>query len=119
MVNFARTLLQLTPAASSVSLRLFVANEDKPSYKQFYGALVSALYHDRTIVLDVRNRPDQVTPTLVSGVPLTLSLQDVSGLTSITHGLEISCAHFAHLAYLNDSTLKTPELIYGGTDMTM
>ncbi|KAJ2811867.1 hypothetical protein H4S07_001781 [Coemansia furcata] len=106
-VNFGRSLLQLTPAASSVSLRLFVANEDKPSYKQFYDALVSELYHVSVTTLDVQNRPDQVTPTLVSGVPLTLSLQDVSGLTSITHGPEISCAHFAHLAYLNASTLKT------------
>ncbi|KAJ2827626.1 hypothetical protein GGI24_002600 [Coemansia furcata] len=105
-VNFGRSLLQLTSAASSVSLRLFVANEDKPSYKQFYDALVSELHHVSVTTLDVQNRPDQVTPTLVSGVPLTLGLHEVSELTSITYGPEISCAHFARPAYLNASTQK-------------
>ncbi|KAJ2038825.1 hypothetical protein H4S03_002084 [Coemansia sp. S3946] len=40
-------------------------------------------------------------------IPISLNLLGVSGLTSITNGVNIACAPFARLIYLNARTLKT------------
>ncbi|KAJ2692004.1 hypothetical protein H4218_006411, partial [Coemansia sp. IMI 209128] len=52
VANFVRSLLQLTPAASSVSLRLFALSDTEPNYEQLYDALVSELYRGKVTCLD-------------------------------------------------------------------
>ncbi|KAJ2058673.1 hypothetical protein GGI17_004900 [Coemansia sp. S146] len=129
VVNFARSLMYLTPVARSVSLRLLSLCKLEPNYEQLYDALVSELYHGKITSLDVRNRLDQVEPTSVGHFPLSLSLLGVSGLTSITHGPDMFSRPFALLAYLNANTLKKLDieiaeemnwldLIYGGTEVS-
>ncbi|KAJ2340677.1 hypothetical protein GGH91_004091, partial [Coemansia sp. RSA 2671] len=129
VANFVRSLLQLTPAATSVSLRLFALSDTEPNYEQLYDALVSELHRGKVTCLDVRNRLDDPATGSVSDFPLSLSLRGVSGLTSISHGPDIPCAPFSRLAYLNASTLKTldiklaeesdwTDLIYGGSEVS-
>ncbi|KAJ2875277.1 hypothetical protein H4R27_006423, partial [Coemansia aciculifera] len=99
-----------------------------PNYEQLYDALVSELYHGKITSLDVRNRLNQVEPTSLGHFSLSISLLGVSGLTSIAHGSDVSCAPFSRLAYLNATTLKKLDieiaeemnwldLIYGGTEV--
>ncbi|KAJ2690826.1 hypothetical protein IWW39_000486 [Coemansia spiralis] len=129
VANFVRPLLQLTPAATSVSLRLFALSDTEPNYEQLYDALVSELHRGKITCLDVRNKLDDPATGSVSDFPLSLSLRGVSGLTSISHGPDIPCAPFSRLAYLNASTLKTldiklaeesdwTDLIYGGSEVS-
>ncbi|KAJ2086460.1 hypothetical protein GGI09_006687 [Coemansia sp. S100] len=40
-------------------------------------------------------------------IPISLNILGVSGLTSITNGVNVACAPFARLIYLNAPTLKT------------
>ncbi|KAJ2750004.1 hypothetical protein GGI19_005351 [Coemansia pectinata] len=128
VVNFARSLMYLAPVARSVSLRLLSLCELEPNYEQLYDALVSELYRGKITSLDVRNRLNQVEPTSLGHFSLSISLLGVSGLTSIAHGSDVSCAPFSRLAYLNATTLKKLDieiaeemnwldLIYGGTEV--
>ncbi|KAJ2252964.1 hypothetical protein GGI13_002970 [Coemansia sp. RSA 455] len=129
VVDFARSLLRLTPVVNRVSLWFLSFSETGPSYEKLCDALVSELYNGKVTSLDVRYTLGQAAQTLASDFPLSLSLQGVSGLTSIAHGPNVSCAPFARLAYHNAATLKmldieiTEEknwlgLIYGGTKVS-
>ncbi|KAJ2098318.1 hypothetical protein GGI09_003378 [Coemansia sp. S100] len=129
VVDFARSLLCLTPAARNVSLRFLSFSETGPSYEKLYDALVSELYKGKVTSLDVRYTLGQAAQTSAGDFPLSLSLQGVSGLTSIAHGPNVSCTPFARLAYHNAATLKILDikiaeeknwldLIYGGTEVS-
>ncbi|KAJ2431831.1 hypothetical protein GGF41_000356, partial [Coemansia sp. RSA 2531] len=119
VVAFTRSLLQFTPIVASVIVK-FESVSNAASYnEQLYGALISELYQGRVSSVDVYSG--------LNGTPLSLSLTGTTGLTSIAHGSNISCAPFASLAHLNARTLKTLEIIiseeknwldllYGGTE---
>ncbi|KAJ2050248.1 hypothetical protein GGI08_005540 [Coemansia sp. S2] len=119
VVAFTRSLLQFAPIVASVIVK-FESVSNAASYnEQLYGTLVSELYQGRVSSVDVYS--------VLNGAPLSLSLNGTTGLTSITHGSNISCAPFASLAHLNARTLKTLEIIiseeknwldllYGGTE---
>ncbi|KAJ2403584.1 hypothetical protein GGF41_007366, partial [Coemansia sp. RSA 2531] len=118
VVNLARSLLQLVPAATDVVVRFISTNTTEPAHMQLYKTLVSEFYQGRVDTIRVDSE--------LSGFPLALSLSSATGLTSIVHGPNISCASFANLACLNAKTLQTIRisiameadwrgLIYGGT----
>ncbi|KAJ2103211.1 hypothetical protein GGI16_003034 [Coemansia sp. S142-1] len=129
VVDFARSLLRLTPVARNVSLWFLSFSETGPSYEKLYDALVSELYKGKVTSLDVRYTLGQAAQTLASEFPLSLGLQGISELTSIAHGPDVSRAPFARLAYHNAATLKMLDieiaeeknwldLIYGGTEVS-
>ncbi|KAJ2239922.1 hypothetical protein GGI13_007849, partial [Coemansia sp. RSA 455] len=89
VVDFACSLLRLTPAARSVSLWFLSFNETGPSYEQLYDALGSELYSGKVTSLDVRYTLGLTAQTLASDFPLSLGLLGVSGLTSIAHGPDV------------------------------
>ncbi|KAJ2070242.1 hypothetical protein GGH13_004164 [Coemansia sp. S155-1] len=118
VVNLARSLLQLVPAATDVVVRFISTNTTEPAHMQLYKTLVSEFYQGRVDTIRVDSE--------LSGTPLVLSLSSATGLTSIAHGPNVACASFASLAYLNAKTLQTIRisiameadwrgLIYGGT----
>ncbi|KAJ2331022.1 hypothetical protein GGI00_003443, partial [Coemansia sp. RSA 2681] len=119
VIDFARTLLRLTPAVSAASIKVLNLNAGVPSYAQLYDVLVSELYKGRVTGMEIHPAPGFSS--------LSFSLQGVSGLTSIRHDLNFSWGPFASLAYRNARTLKTLDiriaeetnwldLIYGGTE---
>ncbi|KAJ2334928.1 hypothetical protein GGI00_001620 [Coemansia sp. RSA 2681] len=119
VIDFARTLLRLTPAVSTASIKVLNLNVGVPSYAQLYDVLVSELYKGRVTGMEIHLAPG------FSSLPFRL--QGVSGLTSIRHNLNFSWGPFASLAYRNARTLKTLDiriaeetnwldLIYGGTE---
>ncbi|KAJ2107679.1 hypothetical protein GGI16_001434 [Coemansia sp. S142-1] len=119
VVAFTRSLLQFTPIVASVIVKFESVSNAASCNEQLYGTLISELYQGRVSSVDVYSG--------LNGTPLSLSLTGTTGLTSITHGSNISCAPFASLAHLNARTLKTLEIIiseeknwldllYGGTE---
>ncbi|KAJ2097340.1 hypothetical protein GGI09_003886 [Coemansia sp. S100] len=119
VVAFTRSLLQFTPIVASVIVKFESVSNAASCNEQLYGTLISELYQGRVSSVDVYSG--------LNGTPLSLSLTGTTGLTSIAHGSNISCAPFASLAHLNARTLKTLEIIiseeknwldllYGGTE---
>ncbi|KAJ1661406.1 hypothetical protein GGF38_003654, partial [Coemansia sp. RSA 25] len=119
VIDFARTLLRLTPAVSAASIKVCNLNAGVPSYALLYDVLVLELYKGRVTGMEIHPAPGLSSPPY--------SLQGVSGLTSIRHNLNFSWGPFASLAYRNARTLKTLDirvaeetnwldLIYGGTE---
>ncbi|KAJ1905835.1 hypothetical protein GGI09_003003 [Coemansia sp. S100] len=117
VVNLARSLLQLVPAATGVVVRFVSTNTTEPTHMQLYKTLVSEFYQGRVDTIRVDSE--------LSGAPLVLGLNSATGLTSIAHGPNVACASFANLACLNANTLQTLHisvtteedwcrLIYGG-----
>ncbi|KAJ2108182.1 hypothetical protein GGI16_001234 [Coemansia sp. S142-1] len=133
-VTIARSLLYLTPAVTGIVVSVFPDQDtlynqrrqyiygshrsQQTDFGGLYGKIVSELCQGGA-------RSVQVLSKLVDS-PLAFSFSAVSGLTSITHGLNVSCAPFAKLAYRNATTLKMldlriadktdwTDLIYGGT----
>ncbi|KAJ2414202.1 hypothetical protein GGF41_005826, partial [Coemansia sp. RSA 2531] len=134
VVAIAHSLLYLIPAVAGIMVVVLPNQVTQRSYGgeyyygghhsqrtdfgDLYGKIVSELCQGGA-------RSVQVLSKLVDS-PLAFSFSAVSGLTSITHGLNVSCAPFAKLAYRNATTLKTldlrmadktewTDLIYGGT----
>ncbi|KAJ2813539.1 hypothetical protein H4S07_000611 [Coemansia furcata] len=118
VVNLARSLLRLVPAATDVVVKFESTNRSEPGYMQLYSTLVSELYQGRVDTICVNSE--------LTNAPLVLNLTSTPGLTSIAHGSNINCAPFTSLAYLNANTLKTTRIsiateadwdgfIYGGT----
>ncbi|KAJ2870411.1 hypothetical protein GGH93_005598 [Coemansia aciculifera] len=91
------------PIVASMVIKFVSVSDTEPYNEQLYGTLVSKLYQGRVNCVDVYSG--------LSGAPLSLSLTETTGLTSIIHGSNISCAPFASLAYLNAGILKTVEII--------
>ncbi|KAJ2823622.1 hypothetical protein GGI24_003638, partial [Coemansia furcata] len=119
VIDFVRSLLQLTPVVTSVVIKFVSVSVTELYNRQLCDTLVSELYQGRVDSVDVYS--------FLSGAPLLLNLTGATGLTSITHGSNISCTPFASLAHLNARTLRTLEiiiseeknwldLIYGGTE---
>ncbi|KAJ2030294.1 hypothetical protein IWW57_001257 [Coemansia sp. S610] len=120
VVDFARSLLQLTPAVGNIIVGLYHFCDFVPEHSRLYSMLASELYQGSVTGLEVCSR-------LVDQPPLELCLHGTLGLTSITHESGITCAPFVQLAYLNADTLKRLSikpaarddwlrLIYGDTD---
>ncbi|KAJ2811428.1 hypothetical protein H4S07_002068 [Coemansia furcata] len=133
-VSIVDSLLHLTPALVGITVSVLPDQEPQRDYRgQFnfrehhnqetgfgglYGKIMSELCRGSAKCLQVfsqRNNP-----------PLSFGLNAISGLTSITQGVAISCEPFSKLAYLNAPTLKELDmrlateiewsmLIYGGT----
>ncbi|KAJ2017804.1 hypothetical protein GGI14_002738 [Coemansia sp. S680] len=97
-VDFARSLLRLTPAVTGVSV---VAISYDATYKLLSGPcpiLVSELFQESVTHLDVSCRAGNAI--------FLLKPDGMSGLTSITHGPGIACLPIARLTYHNARTLR-------------
>ncbi|KAJ2450549.1 hypothetical protein GGF42_004461, partial [Coemansia sp. RSA 2424] len=121
VVNFARSLLRLTPAATSVVACFVGADPVESGYMQLCTALVSELCQGRVKSLEA---------SPVDGNWAILNSLPIAGLTSLTQKANMVCAPFAELAYRNAGTLKelrfrtTIEadwrtLVYGGTNTSV
>ncbi|KAJ2058663.1 hypothetical protein GGI17_004890 [Coemansia sp. S146] len=77
VVDFARSLLRLVPAVTNVIVNFSYVSDRVPEYARLYDTLVSELYQGGVTSLEVYSELD--------GPPLSLSLGDTLGLTSITH----------------------------------
>ncbi|KAJ2253058.1 hypothetical protein GGI13_002915 [Coemansia sp. RSA 455] len=84
VVNLARSLLQLVPAATGVVVRFVSTNTTEPTHMQLYKTLVSEFYQGRVDTIRVDSE--------LSGAPLVLGLNSATGLTSIAHGPNVACA---------------------------
>ncbi|KAJ1906288.1 hypothetical protein LPJ71_004332 [Coemansia sp. S17] len=115
----AGSLLRLVPSAHSVRMQICSISDTEPDYLQFYNRLIVELCQGSIDSLNIHSWLD--------GSSLPLSLGGISGLTSLTQGLNIPCSTFTRLAFLNVSTLSTLdiglnsendwfELIYGGRE---
>ncbi|KAJ2837741.1 hypothetical protein FBU31_001081 [Coemansia sp. 'formosensis'] len=126
--SIVESLLHLTPALVGITVSVIpdqVTHRDyrghynqQTDFGDLYGKIVSELCRGSAKSLQVfskRNDP-----------PISFGLSAISGLTSITHGVAISCEPFSKLAYLNAPTLKAldmklateiewTKMIYGGT----
>ncbi|KAJ2840847.1 hypothetical protein FBU31_000074 [Coemansia sp. 'formosensis'] len=118
MVSFARSLMQLVPAATGVTIVFVSTNKSTPHFNQLYDTLVSELCQGRVDTIQI--------DSLVASTPPVLNLSSTVGLTSIHQGLRMRRAPFASLAYRNAKTLRSVtitflgeeewhSLIYGGT----
>ncbi|KAJ2057188.1 hypothetical protein GGI17_005794 [Coemansia sp. S146] len=118
VTNFARSLLQLSPAITDAIVSTRSIDDKEPNSSQLYNTLVSELCRGSVKSLQVH-----------SGLEASIMSIDicVSGLASIKQGLFMASAPFAELAYLNMGTLESLEikivaeanwraLIYGSTE---
>ncbi|KAJ2019271.1 Spliceosome-associated protein 49 [Coemansia sp. S680] len=74
VVNLARSLLQLVPAATGVVVRFVSTNTTEPTHMQLYKTLVSEFYQGRVDTIRVDSE--------LSGAPLVLGLNSATGLTN-------------------------------------
>ncbi|KAJ2060267.1 hypothetical protein GGH13_006812, partial [Coemansia sp. S155-1] len=102
VASVARSLMRLVPAAVDVDMTVCTINDVEPNFKQLYEWLAMELCRGRTSSLSIYSWRNKYT--------LQLTLSDISGLTSITQGLNVSNTTFTMLAYRNASTLKTLEV---------
>ncbi|KAJ2064064.1 hypothetical protein GGI17_001256 [Coemansia sp. S146] len=98
VVDFARALLRMTPAVTGISVVAISVDATHKSHRGLCAILVSVLHHGGVTRLDVRCKTDSLTGSLRPHI--------MTGLTSITHGVNISCSPIARLAYHNAPTLK-------------
>ncbi|KAJ2686705.1 hypothetical protein IWW39_003453 [Coemansia spiralis] len=118
VASVARALLRLVPTVIDMDMTVCTIGDTEPNYIQLYEWLVTELCRGRVDRLQIWS--------WTRGVVLPLRLDDISGLTSITRGKNVSNSAFSRLAYLSAGTLKTLEilltevdwldLIFGDTD---
>ncbi|KAJ2028284.1 hypothetical protein IWW57_002231, partial [Coemansia sp. S610] len=118
VASVARALLRLVPTVIDMDMTVCTIGDMEPNYIQLYEWLVTELCRGRVDRLQIWS--------WTRGAVLPLRLNDISGLTSITRGKNVSNSAFSRLAYLNAGTLKTLEilltevdwldLIFGDTD---
>ncbi|KAJ2044972.1 hypothetical protein GGI08_006948 [Coemansia sp. S2] len=98
-IEFARYLLQMAPLVTGIVVSIPSIDAARSEFLQMYDSLISTLCQGGIKLLHAYS---------VRGtIPISLNLLGVSGLTSITNGVNIACAPFARLIYLNARTLKT------------
>ncbi|KAJ2054149.1 hypothetical protein H4S04_000203 [Coemansia sp. S16] len=98
-IEFARYLLQMAPLVTGIVVSIPSIDAVRSEFLQMYDSLISTLCQAGIKLLHAYS---------VRGtIPISLNLLGISGLTSITNGVNIACAPFAHLIYLNARTLKT------------
>ncbi|KAJ2813492.1 hypothetical protein H4S07_000644 [Coemansia furcata] len=116
---FARFLLRLAPAVTDLVVSVPSINAAQSDHLRLCGPLILALCK--------RGVKSLHTYSVHNTVPITLHLLGVSGLTSITNGVNIVCAPFARLIHLNARTLRIIDfgfategswrtMIYGSTE---
>ncbi|KAJ2449410.1 hypothetical protein GGF42_004780 [Coemansia sp. RSA 2424] len=115
-VSIACSLLQLAPSAVSITVSLLAAqsqyrdpgrqHERQPGLESLYGKIASELCRGSGRRLQVISKVDNFLHSL--------DFCTISGLTSISHGLNLACTPFARLAYLNAQTLKALDIRIAG-----
>ncbi|KAJ2480039.1 hypothetical protein IWW47_005982, partial [Coemansia sp. RSA 2052] len=108
VASAAQSLLRLFPTVVDVDMTVCSISDSEPNYIQLYEWLATELFRGRVDSMEIWSWPRDVV--------LSLDLHDIHGLTSIMHGVSISCATFARLAYLNARTLKTLGLVLSGEE---
>ncbi|KAJ2742976.1 hypothetical protein GGI20_004082 [Coemansia sp. BCRC 34301] len=120
VASFTHSLLQLVPAVTGVHVDFVATNLKEASSADLHGAPISGIYKGKV-------SRAHVTSKIFDTTMMPLDFGVVSGLTSITHGSNLSCSPFALLACRNASTPKSldikvatqtdwPALIYGGME---
>ncbi|KAJ2063626.1 hypothetical protein GGI17_001562 [Coemansia sp. S146] len=108
VADFARALLRMTPAVTGVSVVAISVDTTHKSHRGLCAILVLVLHHGGVTRLDVRCKTGSLTGSLRPHI--------MTGLTSITHGVNISCSPIARLAYHNAPTLKELHIAPTGLD---
>ncbi|KAJ2873295.1 hypothetical protein GGH93_003322 [Coemansia aciculifera] len=108
VVDFARALLRMTPAVTGLSVVAISVDATHKSHRGLCAILVSVLRHGGVTRLDVRCKTGSLTGSLRPHI--------MTGLTSIAHGVNISCSPIAWLAYHNAPTLKELHIAPTGLD---
>ncbi|KAJ2336061.1 hypothetical protein GGI00_001043 [Coemansia sp. RSA 2681] len=98
VMGFARSLRQVTPAATRLMLSFMSANSTNKKNRGLCNILASQLCGKSVTRITVASFTECTLPHF--------KLHDVSGLTSIMQEVGMACAPFARLAYLNARTLK-------------
>ncbi|KAJ2071015.1 hypothetical protein GGH13_003635 [Coemansia sp. S155-1] len=106
VVDFARALLRMTPAVTGVSVVAFSADAVHKSNKGLCAILLSVLHHGGVTRLDFKCTTDSPTGSLRPHM--------MTGLTSITHGINVPCSPIARLAYYNAPTLRELHIVPTG-----
>ncbi|KAJ2442706.1 hypothetical protein GGF42_006867 [Coemansia sp. RSA 2424] len=114
--SIACSLLQLAPSAVSITVSLLASqrqyrdsgrqHERQPDLESLYGKITSELCRGSGRRLQVISKVDNFL--------YSLDFRTISGLTSISHGLNLACTPFARLAYLNAQTLKALDIRIAG-----
>ncbi|KAJ2458922.1 hypothetical protein GGF42_001772 [Coemansia sp. RSA 2424] len=108
VASAAQSLLRLFPTVVNVDMTVCSISNSEPNYIQLYEWLATELFRGRVNSVEIWSWPRDVV--------LSLDLHDIHGLTRITHGVNVSCATFARLAYLNAGTLQTLGLVLSGEE---
>ncbi|KAJ2877692.1 hypothetical protein H4R27_006112, partial [Coemansia aciculifera] len=95
---FARYLLRMAPSVTDIAVSIHSIAVAQSELLQLYSILISALSQGRVKTLHAYS--------VQGNIPISLNLLGVSGLTSITNGVNVACAPFARLIYLNSHTLR-------------
>ncbi|KAJ2862036.1 hypothetical protein GGH94_004515 [Coemansia aciculifera] len=98
VASFARSLLQLAPTATGISMYFCTAGVTIQQNKGLCNVLVSELCTGSVSRVEIDSAPGCSLPSL--------QLHGSPGLTSLIQGLGQVCAPFARIAYLNANTLK-------------
>ncbi|KAJ2883629.1 hypothetical protein H4R27_002634 [Coemansia aciculifera] len=108
VVNFARRLKQLAPAATDLHLFIPSIDETQANNRLLCGLLISTLC--QAGIKGVHVYAEQAT------IPVSLDVQGLSRLTRITQGKNVACGPFARLAYHNANTLQMLNINVGAED---
>ncbi|KAJ2752844.1 hypothetical protein GGI19_003546 [Coemansia pectinata] len=97
-IRFVQSIRRLAPAATGVVVFFRSPSSTNKKNRGLCNTLVLQLCHGRTTRLYVQSWTECTLSML--------KLRSMSGLTTITQGVDTSCVPFAQLAYLNANTLK-------------
>ncbi|KAJ2112172.1 hypothetical protein IW146_004809 [Coemansia sp. RSA 922] len=106
VVDFARALLRMTPTVTGVSVVAFSADAVHKSNKGLCAILLSVLHHGGVTRLDFKCTTGSPTGSLRPHM--------MTGLTSITHGINVPCSPITRLAYHNAPTLRELHIVPTG-----
>ncbi|KAJ2015652.1 hypothetical protein GGI14_004147 [Coemansia sp. S680] len=98
VAGFARSLLQLAPAATGISMYFCTPGVTSQQNKGLCNVLVSELCAGSVSRVEIDSAPGCSLPSL--------QLHGSPGLTSLLQGLGQVCTPFARIAYLNAGTMK-------------
>ncbi|KAJ2055304.1 hypothetical protein GGI17_006683, partial [Coemansia sp. S146] len=90
----------MAPSVADVAVSIHSIAAAQSELLQLYSILISALGQGRVKTLHAYSVQG-------NNIPISLNLLGLSGLTSITNGVNVACAPFARLIYPNSHTLRT------------
>ncbi|KAJ2023557.1 hypothetical protein IWW57_004071 [Coemansia sp. S610] len=102
VASVAQALRRLVPMADSLDVRVRSMGHREPSFEQLHEWLAAELCYGRVSSFAIGCR--------INNYIMLPTLSNITGLTSIAHGGNVSGSPLARLAYLNAGTLKALDI---------